>query len=418
MIMKRDMTKLIFTILVWTISEISGLLPLSAYAGNIRLGHLKIEPSIGYGVEYNDNIYTSDSNKQSDIIHKIKPEIKVKYERNPGNYFTGGIRSDFAMYSSHSDNNYQAYNPYLSFGIRTPAGFYLRAGNEYLNTEDPSGSENQYNLGVRTRRWNNSGKIALGYEFARRYGIEGGYENYLQRFYEDADQWQDRSDFRYSASFFYNLSPKTAVFAQYRNTVARYDGQNDGASGWNSGNSQDYTLSDYFVGARFKPGEKLSGEVKVGYGQKNFKNQFDKEGLAYADGGTWIAESRLDYQIQEKTMLSLNFQRGYKGSSFADSASYLDTLVALELRQQLLADRLTLRLGADFETNEYSNEDPTLPDRRFVLYSFRSGVEWRIRQWLRAGLEYRYRQRNAGDAYYEAYDYDNNIVTVSVNAMF
>ncbi len=411
--MKRDMIKLIFTMLVWTI-----LLPLSAYAGNIRLGHLKIEPSIGYEVGYNDNIYTSNSNKQNDSIHKIKPEIKVKYEKNSGNYVNAGIRSDFAMYARHSDNNYQAYNPYLSFGIKTPAGFYLRANDEYLNTEDPYGSENQYNLGTRTRRWNNSGKIAIGYEFARRYGIEGAYENYLQRFYEDEDQWQDRSDFRYSASFFYNLSPKTAVFAQYRNTVARYDGQNDGIGGWNSGNSQDYKLNDYFVGARFKPGGKLSGEIKVGYGQKSFKNQFDKDGYAYTGGNTWIAESRLDYQIQEKTMLSLNFQRGYKGSSFADSASYLDTLAGLELRQQLLSDRLTLNIGADFETNEYSNEDPTLPDRKFVLYSFRSGVEWKIRQWLRAGLEYRYRQRNAGDAYYEAYEYDNNIVTLSVNAMF
>lgn len=411
--MKSNMLKLILTMLVCTI-----LLPLSAYSGNIRLGHLKIEPSIGYEVEYNDNIYTSNSNKQSDSIHKIKPEIKVKYEKNPGNYFNAGIRSDFAIYGSHSDNNYKAYNPYLSFGIRTPAGFYLRAGDEYLNTEDPYGSENQYNLGIRTRRWNNSGKIALGYEFARRYGIEGAYENYLQRFYDDEDQWQNRSDFRYSASFFYNLSPKTAVFSQYRITTARYDMQNDGIGGWNSNNSQDYELSDYFIGARFKPGEKLSGEMKFGYGQKSFKNRFDKDGFAYADGGTWIAESRLDYRLQEKTILRLDFQRGYKGSSFSDSASYLDTLAGLELRQQLLSGRLSLNIGADFEINEYSNENPTLPDRKFILYSFRSGVEWKIRQWLRAGLEYRYRQRNAGDEYYEAYEYDNNIVTLSVNAMF
>ncbi|NJL59670.1 MAG: outer membrane beta-barrel protein [Desulfobacteraceae bacterium] len=135
--MKRDMTKLIFTMLVWTI-----LLPLSAYAGNIRLGQLKIEPSIGYEVEYSDNIYLSNSNKQSDSIHKIKPDIRVTYEKNSGNYFKSGIRSDFVAYSSYSDNNYQAYNPYLSFGIKTPAGLYLRASDEYLNTADPYDSEN------------------------------------------------------------------------------------------------------------------------------------------------------------------------------------------------------------------------------------------------------------------------------------
>ncbi|NJL59671.1 MAG: outer membrane beta-barrel protein, partial [Desulfobacteraceae bacterium] len=204
----------------------------------------------------------------------------------------------------------------------------------------------------------------MGYEFARRYGIEGAYENYLQRYYEDVHQWQNRSDFRYSASFFYNLSPKTAVFAQYRNTAARYDGQNDGDDGWNSNNSQDYKLSDYFLGARFKPGEKLSGEIKVGYGQKNFNNRFDKDGFAYTDGGTWIAESRLDYQMQERTLLSLNFQRGYKSSPFAESASYLDTLIGLELRQKLLAERLALNIGVDFETNEYSNENRNFPDRK------------------------------------------------------
>jgi len=392
--------------------------PVSGFA-EIRLGNLKVEPSIGYEGQYNSNIYSSNANKQSDFIHKIKPAVQISKSKDDNNYFKAGYKADVVLYSQNAGNNYQAHSPYLSFGLKTPNGFYLKGEEEYLNTEDPYGSENQYNLGVKTSRWNNQAKLVLGYDFAKRYGVEGSYENVMQRFAQETDQWQNRTDHRYGASLLYNLpGEKTSAFLQYRQTKAAYDKQNEGIGGWSKTSSQDYRLSDYFIGLRFKPGGKIRGEAKLGYGQKNFENESDKNGLGYKNGSSWIAETKLEYQPVDKTLFVFNFQRGYKGSPAEDSASYIDTLFGVELRHNIWADRLTLNVGGDFGTNDYDEQTPGMPQKSFRTYTFKSGVEWRIKQWLRAGLEYKYQQRNANEAAYESYNYDNNIFTLNVNAVF
>lgn len=391
--------------------------PISGFA-EIRLGALKVEPGIGYEAQYNSNIYSSNVNKQSDYIHKIKPAVQISKSKDGDNYFKAGYKADVVLYSQNSGNNYQAQNPYLSFGIKTPRGVYLKGEEEYLNTEDSYGADNQYNQGVKTRRWNNQARLVLGYDFAKRYSVEGSYENFMQRFAEETNQWQDRTDHRYGASAFYNLSEKTSVFLQYRQTKGVYDKQNDGISGWSKATSQDYRLSDYFLGVRFKPGGKVKGEAKVGYGQKNFENESDKSGQSYKNAGSWIAETKLEYQPAEKTILVFNLQRGYKGSPAEDSVSYIDTMAGAELRHNIWGDRLTLNIGGEFGTNDYTDESPGLPQKSFRIYAFKSGVEWRIRQWLRAGLEYQYRQRSAAESAYETYNYDNNIFTLNMNAVF
>jgi hypothetical protein len=411
---RSHITKFFHKTLLWLVL-IS--VPVSGFA-EIRLGNLKVEPSIGYEAEYNSNIYSSNTNKQSDYIHKIKPAIQISKVKDEDNYVKAGYRADVVLYAQNSGNNYQAHNPYLSFGIKTPRGVYLKGEEEYLNTEDSYGADNQYNQGIKTRRWNNQAKLILGYDFAKRYSVEGGYENFMQRFVEETNQWQDRTDHRYSAAAFYNLSEKTAVFLQYRQTKGVYNAQNDGISGWNKSTSQDYRLSDYFLGLRFKPGGKIKGEAKLGYGQKKFENESDKNGLGYNNSGSWIAETKLEYQPFDKTLLIFNLQRGYKGSPAEDTVSYIDTMAGVELKQEILNDRLMLIIGGGLGTNDYTDEFVGLPQKSFRIYAFKSGMEWRIKQWLRAGLEYEYRQRSATESYYEGHNYDNNIFTLNVNAVF
>jgi len=422
---RSHITKFFQTTLLWLFLV---SVPISGFA-EIRLGNLKVEPSIGYEGQYNSNIYSSNVNKQSDYIHKIKPAIQIGKDEDK--YFKAGYKADVVLYSQNAGNNYQAHNPYLFFGIKPPKdderGFYLEGEEEYLNTEDSYGADNQYNQGVKTRRWNNQAKLLLGYKSANRYSVEGSYENFMQRFAEETNQWQDRTEHRYGASLhlpqFYN------AFLQYRQTKAAYDKQNDGIGGWSKTSSQDYRLSDYFIGLRFKPGGKIRGEAKLGYGQKNFENESDKNGLGYKNGSSWIAETNLKYEIErdEKTTLIFNFQRGYKGSPAEDSASYIDTLVGTELEHYFWKkvdannkpiNHLKINVGGDFGTNDYEDQTPGLPRKSFRIYLFKSGIEWQIIKHLRAGLEYKYQQRNANEAAYEAYNYDNNIFTLNVNAVF
>lgn len=376
--------------------------------GNIRLGKLKVKPSIGYRAAYNDNIYYSPDDKDGDLIHTLSPTIEMGYQDDPGNYLAAGYKLDMVAYTDEDQNNYLRHNPYLLFGYRSSRGFYAKIYEQFVHTEDPYGSENQYKEGDQVQRWNNNLGMTLGYEFGRRYAAEVGYRNYLQRYEHEVDQWQEHTDHQYSGALLYKLSPKTSVFGEYRHKEVSYDSQNDGIQNWNSENSQDYSVDDFLLGVRFLPGKKLSGELKTGYSRREHENNTGPDGQSYEDQDAWVAEVNLDYQLREQTLINLNLQRTHKGASKrnADVASYLDTLISLELRQGI-GQRFDLNLGSQLAYNDY-----------FTIYSLTSGLEWRIRKWLRAGLGYEFRSKNADDIIYEGEEYDQNLIYFQVNAMF
>ncbi len=395
--------------------------------GNIHFGRLKVAPEITYKGEYNDNIYSAKTGEEGDYINTITPSIGLSYAGGaPGNFFNAGYGVDMVAYSDNNKNNYQAHKPYMAMGLKTPFGLYLRASDNFVRTKDPYGTANNYNVGVKTERWNNMAEVAAGYSFFEKYTLELMYKNYVERFDLINDEWQDRTDNAYGASFFVKLTGKTSVFAQYRRTNAEYDSQNDGISiapDWNSINSQDYRLNDYFIGARFEPGGKLSGEVKLGYGDKKFDNEFDNNDQKYKDDSSWVAETVVNYQPAQRTRLSLSLQRSHKGSPDNDASSYLDTLVGLSLNQDL-ANRLSFNLGVEWINNDYLNERSGSDKKYFNTYVARGGLGYKIQDWLTAGLKYEYKSKkasdgadNSGNPYLNS-EYDTNILSVSLSAMF
>jgi len=189
--------------------------------GNIHIGRFKIEPGIAYKGEFNDNIYSAQDNEEDDYINTVTPSIDLSYiESTPGNFFNIGYSVDLIAYSGNSDNNYQAHRPYIAMGIKTPVGLYLQARDNFLHTKDPYGTENQYKIGEKTERWNNAAEVTAGYDFFEKYTLELMYKNYMERFDLPADEWQDRTDDVFGASFFVKLTGKTSVFVQYRQTKA------------------------------------------------------------------------------------------------------------------------------------------------------------------------------------------------------
>jgi len=392
--------------------------------GNIHIGRFKMEPGIAYKGEFNDNIYSAQDNEEDDYINTVTPSIDLSYiEGTPGNFFNIGYSLDLVAYSGNSDNNYQAHKPYIAMGIKTPVGLYLQASDNFLHTKDPYGTENQYKIGEKTERWNNTAEVTAGYDFFEKYALELMYKNHMERFDLPADEWQDRTDDVFGASFFVKLTGKTSVFVQYRQTKGEYDSQNDGVydksynQSWNSNTSQDYNLNDYFLGARFEPGGKLSGEIKLGYGNKKFDNKLDIDGRKYEDESSWIAETTVSYQMKKRTLLSLNLQRSQKGSPDADASSYIDTLVGLSLDQDL-ANRLSFNLGAEWVNNDYLNEESGKANKAFNIYTVKGGLGYKIQDWLKAGLNYEYKSKKASNSDYESSEYNTNILSVSLRAMF
>lgn len=395
--------------------------------GNIRFGKVKVTPKIGANAEYNDNIFLDNGNEKDDYIFKLRPGVGFDYSGSRGNYLRAGYDLELGTYLDYDDNNYHSHNPYVSGAMRTSSGFYFKADDRFTYSSDSYGSENLYNQGVKTKRWNNTAGFTLGWDFAERYSVEAMYENYLIRYMEDQDKWQNRIDHKIGASLFFRLTHKTSLFAEFRHTMAEYDEQNDGTGYWDSGNSEDYKLYDYFLGVRFEPGQKLIGNFKFGYGQKDFENEYspmlDTQGQPrrYEDQTsfitTWIAETSVEYRPVHRTRINFVVNRSYMGSPDYYSSSYIDTMIDLSVKQGVGAgDRFWLKAGVKWNRNDYADEDPGQPSRYFNIYTVNAAMEWQIQKWLAAGLGYQYASKSASDSLYEEEEYNNSIIEMYMNA--
>ena len=172
--MQKYFVKIIISVLVLSAFYIAPCFSES----RLRLGKLKIEPKINYQAKYHDNIYLDASNKDSDLIHTFSPEILMGYDGKTGNYIKAGYKSEVVVYSSDSKNNYETHLPFLKLGYKSPRGFYVKAENKYRHTKEPYSDEEAYKLGERVERWNNTGDLTVGYEFAKKYALELLYTNF------------------------------------------------------------------------------------------------------------------------------------------------------------------------------------------------------------------------------------------------
>ncbi len=388
-----------------------------------KFGRVRFEPKIGLGLTYDSNVFLESENEKDDYIYSLAPGFDIRYLGAPGNYFGAGYDLTFNFYNDYSDKNYQRHEPYVTVGYQSPAGFYLKAEDVLVNTSDSYGSENTYGEGRKLRRWSNTASLTLGYELMRRFGFEGTYSNYIIRYSSDPDKWQNRLDHAIGLSTYYRVASKTLVFLEYQITLAEYGEQNGGIDSnsdgtidpvyeWNSDNSRDYALHDYFIGLRFEPGRKLLGEIKFGFGQKKFENDFALGGLEYSDQDSWVAETDISYRPGRNTKLSFLLKRAHRGAPDADSTAYMDMTIGGGVRQGI-GDRISFNLDGEYTKMDYSDSS-----KYFHVYTISTGMDWEILRRLNAGLNYTYENKTANDDLYEDEEYENNTIGFSFSATF
>ncbi len=385
----------------------------------IRFGWLQVEPTVGYQGEYNDNIYRENTNTVDDYINTLSFGCNLRLQATRRDNFVNlGYHGDVVSYMDNNDNDYMAHNVDFGLGFKAPMGLYLKIDDQYLKTEDPYGSANTYGEGEVVDRWHNDAAMIVGYEFADRYALEIGYKNFLQRYANDINKYQDRVDNAYSVGFFYRLTGKTTVFGEFRMTDAEYDQQNDGLEGWNPGNSQDYALNDYFIGARFESGGKLSGTIKIGYGTKSYDNDDDRYGNKYEDSNQFISESTVNLEVTPQSVVTFHLQRSIKGSPDDVAASFVDTSLGVKLTQTIVA-RLKVNLGLEWVNTDYVDEYAGNPEKKHNMYKGWIGTTYNMREWLRFGAQYEYKTRNTSNVVYEDdYKYDANIFSLNADLLF
>jgi hypothetical protein len=386
--------------------------------GNMHYGRLNVKPIISSSISHESNVFSDADNEIEDTIFVLNPGIILEYKDDgniPGNYFSSGYDLKLASYFKQNNNNYQAHKPYLSFGLRTPTGFFTRFSERYMKTADPYGSKNTYGRGTRTARSENTIDITFGHYFTDRLSIETMYKNFAIRYRDARDQHQDRTDNEFSLSTYLLLtnSRKTSLLAEYRLTNGSYDRQP-------SDTSEDHNINTFLVGFRFEPGGKLIGSAKLGFENKSFDNSkavFQNNEYSYEDNSTWVLETNIVFQMSDITNFHFQFIRSIEGSPDKDAASYVDTNIGCDVRHQV-HHKTFFNSGLNWINSDYRDERNGLPNKYFNIYKLYMGFEYNMKEWLKITGRYLYETKTASHTRYYSSEYSGNSLLFGMDASF
>ena len=404
-------TNLILKISLWLSVFILLCMTTSVFAqGNLHLGKTTLITGLEYSGIFDDNIFRDPDNEESDFIHTLTPSIKLVYPgKSPGNFFTASYDLGIVRYSDFTDSDYEDHKVFAGGGYRMPSGFFLKADDFYHKTADPYGSSNNYAEGRRTERWNNTINLKLGYDFADVYTVEVYGLHYVENYELDVDKFQDRTRLLAGGALLYRLNEKLQLLAELERSAVTYDEQNDGIGGWNKNNSQDNTVTEGLIGARFLPSGKLVGDLKVGYSTVSYENEADKNGNAYNEDGIPIVDAELSYFLTNRTSFTAFAGRNRQSSATANrpndtSASYINTFWGLGWNQAFLT-KFNFDLEFERRLEDYLNVSAGNSDKTLIRHILTADLGWDVKNWLDIGLIYTYQDKSATNSEYANYDY-------------
>ncbi len=235
-------------------------------------------------------------------------------------------------------------------------------------------------------------------ELTKKFEVRLDYSNFLVD-YDASENLNDRDDNSWALYGYFKLTPRISLFAEYEYADLDY---------------KDYFLDSvenrYFGGIRWEFTEKTSGQLKGGYGRRDY------DASILEDTGTWMAELVLDYDMTEKTRIVANAYRRYEeamglgliGESYSPfwSTHLLTHMVGLSIDYHLtrkLHFNLHSSVHFDEHAYEYDEELWYRDKRRDTEYAISPKIKFDFLKWLTFDLSYTYTNKtsNYSDAEYE-----------------
>ncbi len=404
--------KLSIILTIWLLSGICCFVNNPASAEGLCFGKLDITPALTLKQIHDDNIFLDERNETSDWITSVSPAIFLDLAV-PAN---GGIRLGYQgglnYYNDHDENDWESHKGLFDFNYQSPGGLILGVLNTYVDTEDPYGSDNEYKLGVpQISRWSNTLRAKAGYAFSNRFRVLTFYNFYKQDYDLREDFTQDYETNEWGAGFQMKLLPKTWGFVRYHFGERDYYTHPSG-TGVNRYNDADFDWTRVNAGLTWDSAAKLSGEVNFGYMWKDYDNSLDVNGSPYRELNTWIASTRILFEAGPTTTCTLVIERASRDSGANTNEFFVDTGAGLSLRQVFLK-KFFVTAGASYSQNDYRNwRNGSRDDDN---YRGNIDIDYRVREWLSAGLGYDFRKKDSNE---KVYEYTDHRFLVSFRVMY
>lgn len=378
-------------------------------------------PYISLEESFTDNLFNVDSNTTSNILTTLSPGIWFTLPRKqiipititPHNSAPGGLAlqlddydsadkfqlyalagTDLLFYSEDSDLNTAdvtleglgRYNMASGLSLQILDRYAL--GHDEFSVDgatDSNQREFQSNIAMATADWDITEKLRIKSDFSHFYlDYDESFNDFLNR--------EDNSLDLYA---FFNYSPKSSLFVEYKYTDVEYDTATD------TDNKQNF----YYGGVTWLTTEKLSLLFKAGLQQKEYK----KQGAGYIDSDNLALDMQILYRFTVKTEATLDMYRLVEESD-SSVASEKEVFGVRFKYSQEFTEKITGKFAFFYENADYNQL--ITQDRSDDTFEFKPSVQYLFQDWLMGELGYSYETDDSSDDFF---DYNTNTVFFSLN---
>ncbi|MDH4318261.1 MAG: outer membrane beta-barrel protein [Desulfobulbaceae bacterium] len=301
--------------------------------------------------------------------------------------------ADLAYHTDYSerDNTKQAAELFFQYNLR--GGLSFNVYDKWVDSE-----ELMYTTGTSStfsEFANNLAGALVSYNITEKVSLRGDFNLFTLDYDNVEDQDKNRADNAFSLYGFYNYSPKTALFIEYRNTGIEYDTQT----------LLDSTQQGYYAGIQFHPTISTRLIAKGGSEHK----EYDIAGLdSLSETGL---ELQFGHSFSEKTEIAITGTRKLNETLVSGTEYQLRTSV-LGAHHYRLTERIQSVVNLGYEQNDYVGLTSSNLERTDDVYSYQLGLNYNFNSWLLCNLLYGYNKRDSTDY---NFNYDESTYTIRLS---
>ena len=343
-------------------------------AEGLSYGRFLIETEVLLEEEFSDNVFAESRAEKSDNSTTVSPALSSYMALTDSSRFGVHYEGDFSFYSKYDDLNKKDNQESVDWSLTMPAGSTFLAKASILDTAIQPDSEDDSEDPYMMKTVIADANLKPG-----EYTDIGFHYEYKTREFDD-EMEDARDDYKrnaFTVDYVNRYFPRFPFLLEYRYAI---NDRNDKLIV-----GRDSISNAVYVGARWTPETRLSGNLRLGY-QKT-----DYEGIPDVD--SFVVDTALDYRLTEMTTLHLVVNRTLKDSTTVENESgnnYTFTTWEGSIRYRY-SDPLQAWLRLRYEDKEY---DKTVI-RNDDIYNARIGVNYQFNRWMECTLSYQFAQKDS-----------------------
>lgn len=332
-------------------------------------------------IRFDDNIYLDAVNEQDDMIWSFTPGFDVVFGQGSATQGNIYFREEFVKYSDASNQDTSLSN--VGISTRYDGGkskFDLGFTYNQLSQNDNDVRAAGDLVRREITHFHAKPEFGITEKSSLSIGVTYDRTNYKPNGYTDNSIWSVPVD------YFFEYSPKLDLSLGYR--------RRESDLGTGGLDSEDNFFN---IGARGEFTPKVTGQLRVGFGTREFDTGQDDD-LVGVDGS-------LDFEASSKTLYRFSISNDFGSAASGDSTK--NFTLGLQAFSNL-TQQMRLNAGLNYRAIEYSNREDD-------YFEGQIGVNYVYNTYLNFGASFTHRKNDSTSG---GLDFSNNVFSFGANVRY